>query len=114
MSALQEYSWPGNVRELENVLERAITLCENDVIAPGDLILPNAEPITGAAQPAPAHSSPPEDASELQSYLDNVERERILQALEQTRWNKTKAAKLLGISFRALRYRVEKLELEKN
>ena len=114
LEALKRHPFPGNVRELENVLERAITLCENDVIAPGDLILPNAEPITGAAQPAPAHSSPPEDASELQSYLDNVERERILQALEQTRWNKTKAAKLLGISFRALRYRVEKLELEKN
>ena len=49
----------------------------------------------------------------LQSYLDDVERERILQALEQTRWNKTKAAKLLGISFRALRYRLEKLDLDK-
>ncbi len=114
LEALKRHPFPGNVRELENVLERAITLCENDVIASGDLILPNAEPIASAATPGAAPSSPPEDANELQSYLDNVERERILQALEQTRWNKTKAAKLLGISFRALRYRVEKLELEKN
>lgn len=116
LDALKRHPFPGNVRELENVLERAITLCENETIAAGDLILPNADPLDTAAQADPAASGapPPEDANELQSYLDNVERERILQALEQTRWNKTKAAKLLGISFRALRYRVEKLELEKN
>ncbi|MGR9090106.1 MAG: sigma-54-dependent transcriptional regulator [Gammaproteobacteria bacterium] len=115
LDALRQHPFPGNVRELENVLERAITLCENETIAVGDLILPKTNPIGAPGQlSATAPSTPPEDASELQSYLDNVERERILQALEQTRWNKTKAAKLLGISFRALRYRVEKLELEKN
>ena len=117
LEALKRHSFPGNVRELENVLERAITLCENDIISADDLILPNAEPLSTSPQPAaaaPNLAPPTEDASELQSYLDNVERERILQALEQTRWNKTKAAKLLGISFRALRYRVEKLDLEKN
>jgi two-component system response regulator PilR (NtrC family) len=75
---------------------------------------PQASPSSETVAPAAVADGPPEDASELQSYLDNVERERILQALEQTRWNKTKAAKLLGISFRALRYRVEKLELEKH
>jgi two-component system response regulator PilR (NtrC family) len=53
------------------------------------------------------------DSGELQNYLDDVERERILEALEKTRWNKTQAAKLLGISFRALRYRLEKLDLDK-
>lgn len=115
LEALKRHPFPGNVRELENVLERAITLCENETIAAADLILPNADPL-GVEAPSAVTAPPtaPDDASELQSYLDNVERERILQALEQTRWNKTKAAKLLGISFRALRYRVEKLELEKN
>lgn len=107
--ALRAHQFPGNVRELENILERAITLCEGNIINVDDLNLPIALP--------PGHSpgsALPSDAGELQNYLDDVERERILQALEQTRWNKTQAAKLLGISFRALRYRLEKLDLEKN
>ncbi|TDJ64486.1 MAG: sigma-54-dependent Fis family transcriptional regulator [Proteobacteria bacterium] len=103
--ALRDYRFPGNVRELENILERAITLGEGDIIDVDDLNLPSNDPA--------AHSDRAvAEAGELQSYLDDVERARILQALEQTRWNKTKAAKLLGISFRALRYRLEKLELD--
>jgi len=103
--ALRGYRFPGNVRELENILERAITLGEGDIIDVDDLNLPSNDPV--------AHSDRAvAEAGELQSYLDDVERARILQALEQTRWNKTKAAKLLGISFRALRYRLEKLELD--
>ena len=116
-NALLNYRFPGNVRELENILERAITLCENGVISVDDLRLPvDAEP----EQPAASITAVAANASEkgeqegpLQSYLDDVERQRILEALEKTRWNKTKAAKLLGISFRALRYRLEKLELDK-
>lgn len=103
---LRQYRFPGNVRELENILERAITLCEGEVIDAEDLNLPQTLP------PAEADAVDG-DAGELQSYLDDVERQRILQALEQTRWNKTQAAKLLGISFRALRYRLEKLDLDK-
>ena len=102
----RNYSFPGNVRELENILERALTLCEGDIINVADLNLP-------ATVSAAEMYAGPADAGELQSYLDDVERERILQALEQTRWNKTQAAKLLGISFRALRYRLEKLDLGK-
>jgi two-component system response regulator PilR (NtrC family) len=106
LEALRNYPFPGNVRELENVLERALTLCEGDVIDVADLRLPETVTDTDI-------DTAPVDAGELQSYLDDVERERILQALEQTRWNKTQAAKLLGISFRALRYRLQKLDLDK-
>ena len=108
-AALYGYQFPGNVRELENILERVITLCEGDGIEEGDLNLPDHTAATGTRSENLAG-----DTGELQSYLDDVERERILQALEQTRWNKTQAAKLLGISFRALRYRLEKLDLEKD
>ena len=102
LTALCAYGFPGNVRELENILERALTLCENDQIKAADLRLPEGQP----------SSSADEGNGELQDYLDDVERRRILAALEQTRWNKTKAAKLLGITFRALRYRLQKLNIE--
>jgi two-component system, NtrC family, response regulator PilR len=104
-TSLLEYRFPGNVRELENVLERAVTLCEGGIIEPSDLRLP--QPLVESPHPHPNDA-----AGELQGYLDDVERRRILDALEKTRWNKTQAAKLLGISFRALRYRLEKLGVE--
>jgi two-component system, NtrC family, response regulator PilR len=104
--ALLGYRFPGNVRELENILERAVTLCEGVVIETDDLRLPAPGP------DAPREPDPNDDTGELQVYLDDVERKRILDALEKTRWNKTQAAKLLGISFRALRYRLEKLGVD--
>ncbi|MEQ8663462.1 MAG: sigma-54 dependent transcriptional regulator [Gammaproteobacteria bacterium] len=116
--ALVAYDFPGNVRELENILERALTLCENDEIRVADLRLNGtavereSPAVTGAAPAAPAGAPPPPGSAELQAYLDDVERQRILEALERTRWNKTQAAKLLGISFRALRYRLEKLGID--
>ncbi len=102
LAALATYGFPGNVRELENILERALTLCEHEQITVADLRLPEGQRAPPAA----------DGNAELQDYLDDVERRRILAALEQTRWNKTKAAKLLGISFRALRYRLQKLAIE--
>ena len=103
--ALRTYAFPGNVRELENVLERALTLCDGREICAADLQLPDAVMATTQSG---------REGAELQSYLDDIERKQILDALEQTRWNKTQAAKLLGISFRALRYRLDKLGIGKD
>ncbi len=102
LEALRGYAFPGNVRELENILERATTLCEDRVIRRPDLHLPAA----GIEPPRQPGDLP------LETYLDTVERDAIVQALEKTRYNKTAAAKRLGITFRALRYRLKKLGLE--
>ncbi len=129
ISELGRYHFPGNVRELENILERAITLCEDDVIKPDDLQLTHTtttvERVTPPVfddeedSPAPEEtvvrvpgSALPEDEESLDSYLENIEKTVIVDALEATRWNKTAAAKLLGITFRALRYKLKKLDLE--
>ena len=107
MDKLLSYAYPGNVRELENILERAVTLCSDDRIEPEDIQL---------KQGAGLVELPPivEPASEtgLEGQLEHLEREAIVRALEQTRYNKTKAAELLGMTFRQLRYRVKKLGIE--
>ncbi len=103
--ALVAYDFPGNIRELENVLERAVALSGAEEIQPIDLQLsPPRSP--DEAAPAPNAKWP------LQDYLDRVEREAILEALDKTRFNRTAAAKLLGITFRALRYRMERLDIQ--
>jgi two-component system response regulator PilR (NtrC family) len=101
LAALRAYPFPGNVRELENVLERALALTSADTIEAADLQLAAATSMSGA----PPISGP----INLQDHLDRVEREAILEALEKTRFNRTAAAKLLGITFRALRYRMTRL-----
>jgi len=107
LDALRHYSFPGNVRELENILERALALSDTDAIEAADLNLVPERP--GAESAGGAQSG--EDMP-LQDYLDQVEREKIMQALEQTKGNKTAAARLLGVTFRSLRYRVERLGIE--
>jgi two-component system response regulator PilR (NtrC family) len=108
MKAMQQYDFPGNVRELENVLERALALCSNGRITEDDLqITPPEIASRGEAAPAGSDGKWP-----LQDYLDRVEREAILEALEKTRFNRTAAAKLLGITFRSIRYRMERLGIE--
>jgi two-component system response regulator PilR (NtrC family) len=132
MDALRSYSFPGNVRELENVLERAMAYANNGVIELCDLSLkaarladvaPPAPPPTAApavpaapaAAPAPAvpvqgeHDDLP---SNLPEYLAKVERDIIIRALERTQFNRTQAAQLLGISFRQLRYQMQKLDIQ--
>jgi two-component system response regulator PilR (NtrC family) len=98
---LNAYAFPGNVRELENILERALALCDGDEIGVGELAL---TPVLNSATPAAGNGKYP-----LQDYLDQTERAVILEALQQTHHNKTAAAKLLGVSFRSLRYRLERL-----
>ena len=101
--ALRAYAFPGNVRELENTLERALALCEDRHIRSADLNLAPAQLPTSAASGC---------KYPLQDYLDQTERTAILEALEQTRYNKTAAARVLGVTFRSLRYRLERLGIE--
>ena len=106
LSRLLDYSFPGNVRELENMLERAIALSDGKTIRTEDLQIPQVN--LKSIENGKTNS---DEKLQLNTYLSEVERNAILQALEKTRWNKTAAAKLLGISFRALRYKLEKLDL---
>ena len=101
--ALCEYSFPGNVRELENILERAQAMRSGAAIEVDDLCL---TPVAGQGIEAQAAGSLP-----LQEYLDRVEKQVILETLQKTRYNRTAAAKLLGVTFRSLRYRLERLGL---
>jgi two-component system response regulator PilR (NtrC family) len=103
-TALLNYDFPGNVRELQNILERALTLCSGDEIDVDDLQLPSANP--------PSENRAVAHGGALGTQLEEIERDAIVKALEQTRYNKTAAAKRLGITFRALRYRIKKLGIE--
>lgn len=106
LDTLRNYRFPGNVRELENMLERAHTLCENDEIHACDLRL--AESLRPQEHGDPSLA----DVDNLEDYLESIERKLILQALEETRWNRTAAAQRLSLSFRSMRYRLKKLGLE--
>ncbi|AUH52924.1 sigma-54-dependent Fis family transcriptional regulator [Chromobacterium sp. ATCC 53434] len=99
LRALQDYAYPGNFRELENILERAVALASGPVLGRGELQL----------TPPAEHAPEPGSAEPLQDYLDRVEREAIVKALDATRYNRTQAAKRLGLTFRSLRYRMERL-----
>ena len=109
---LEAYPFPGNVRELENVLERALTLSTGRMIAPEHIRLRAAARQPEASAVVTAPQTALEGSTALGSQLESIERKAIVKALEKTRYNKTAAAKLLGMSFRALRYRIKKLGIE--
>jgi len=107
---LMSYGYPGNVRELENILERTLALCSDTQIGKEELQLPNkAREIQQNTGNLPSISS--DQGLPLQDFLDQLERDSIIRALDQSRYNRTKAAKILGITVRSLRYRMERLGL---
>lgn len=121
LELLSGYSFPGNVRELENTLERAITLSDGARITAEDLQLRPCLPTEGPAEPIAASPGPTAarpaglpvvGGGALDAHVEELEKQAIREALEKTRWNKTKAAELLGMSFRSLRYRIKKLGIE--
>lgn len=129
LQALRAYDFPGNVRELENILERALAFANDGCIQVADLALrnhkklPTEQHVDDVVQPEQIVTeaistkdedvfSPPTLPCSLPEYLENIEREMILRALEQTRHNRTQAAELLGVSFRQLRYQIQKLKIQ--
>ena len=106
-AALERYPFPGNVRELENILERGLSLAADPLRITADDLALTPAPEEGEGGPMAVGDKWP-----LQDYLDRVERQAINEALEKTRFNRTAAAKLLGITFRAMRYRMERLGIK--
>ena len=116
LEAMGTYHFPGNVRELENILERALALAEGDTIGASDLRLPQqGAPRHGGGPVAPHEEAVvdlPAGNGALPSYIEQMERTAIQKALEENRWNKTRTAAQLGITFRALRYKLKKLGMD--
>jgi two-component system response regulator PilR (NtrC family) len=132
LEALCRYPFPGNVREMENILERAVALAENGKLQEDNLMLPRfsvpADDLDASSVPdspenkaagdesesgrntaTPVSAAPGNVPADLQAYVDSTERDAILAALEKTHFNRTAAAQLLGITFRQLRYRMQRL-----
>lgn len=110
LKALKQHHFPGNIRELENTLERAFTLCQGTIITPEDLQLP-------AFTQQPMDTGSTSDSTDnmhgsIDDHLASIEKKILVNALEKNRWNKTATAKALGISFRQMRYKLQKFGLD--
>lgn len=115
LKKIQTYNFPGNIRELENALERAFTLCEKSIIQAHDLVLSNIIQATSASTSmikTEEHIDITQAMGDFEGFIADIEKQILQYALEQTRWNKTAAAELLGISFRTIRYKLKKLGIE--
>lgn len=110
LESLKNHHFPGNIRELENTLERAFTLCQGTTIIPEDLQLPTA---TQQPMEIGLNTDTTENMQgSIDDHLASIEKELLINALEKNRWNKTAAAKTLGISFRQMRYKLQKFDLD--
>jgi two-component system response regulator PilR (NtrC family) len=107
MQRLKHHQFTGNVRELINILQRAVTMCENNVIEPGDLMLEQV-----SIKEPEQHLSDRDDDQTLDTYIEDIERKMLEDALEKAKYNKTRAADSLGISFRSFRYKLKKFGIE--
>ena len=112
LEALMDYEFPGNVRELENILERAFTLCEGAMIRTEDLRLPASSEKDPNVLEGLDEDFVPDTGVSLEAFLEGIERRALVRALELERWNRTAAAKRIGISFRQMRYRLKKLGID--
>ena len=115
LETLLNYTFPGNVRELENILERACTLCEGSEITADDLLLNASHASSHGASTidiADTSNTNLEGITSLDSHLADLEKNIIVQTLEKTRWNRTAAAEMLGLTFRQMRYKLKKLGID--
>ncbi len=110
MQALQAHNYTGNVRELINILQRAMTMSDGKSIKPDDLMLEHVE--VRGQEGAESASKEKSDDESLDTYIENIEKKMLEDALKKARYNKTRAAELLGISFRSFRYKLKKFEID--
>ena len=113
MDALQSHHYTGNVRELINILQRAMTMSDGKVITPEDLMLEHIEVgESGGGAPAPSADDVKGEDESLDDYIENIEKKMLEDALKKAKYNKTRAAEMLGISFRSFRYKLKKFEID--